>query len=179
MKYLMARIVVFICMVLALILLIVSIDFPDVCKHENIGKRFYFQPENSTTSSYVETYCKGCDTNYGSGLRGYYGGSRTMFEGAITDTSYLDAIREHAHVDEIIGGEYYTISATVCSVAYGYDRNRISCVVQKELTIVYFVVDFKEPIESVDSGDVITFCGRYYDMGCWFTDCELIEKEVS
>ena len=139
-------------------------------KHEH-GKIFSFQPQGSTAASNVRPFCENGDHYY----LGY-----TLFRGTPDDVSYLEVIREHGGGKEIVGGEYYTITATVVLGDYDFDRTRIRCEVRSDGIIVNFSVDFQEVFEesvaSFDSGDEITFRGRFYDEGCGFTDCELITE---
>jgi hypothetical protein len=41
---------------------------------------------------------------------------------------------------------------------------------------VEFREEFREQIKLTEEGAEITFRGRFYDVGCGFTDCELIIK---
>ena len=156
------------CIVVVVLLLIIFTPTP--CDREH-GKIFSFQAQGSTALSNVRPWCK-------SGKCSYLGYS--LFQGTPTDTSYLDVIRKYIDDDEIIGGEYYTVTAIVTCADYDFTRTRISCKVQTDDIIVGFSVDFQEEFEEVvgllKEGDEVTFRGRFYDEGCGFTDCELIVK---
>jgi hypothetical protein len=138
-------------------------------KHEH-GKIFSFQPKGSTAYDYVKPWCKSRECVY----PGY-----SLFRGTPSDTSYLDVIGEHIDSDEIIGGEYYTVTATVTLADYDFARTRLGCKVQNDDIIVYFSVDFREEFEDavglLEEGDEVTFRGRFYDVGCGWEDCELIK----
>jgi hypothetical protein len=88
------------------------------------------------------------------------------------DKSYLEAIKEHSDGNEILPGEYYTVTATVPMGLSGI------CEVENEDYIVRFHVafndEFIELVNSIDDDAEITFRGRFYDTGCGFTDCELL-----
>ena len=178
-KFLIARIIVFIGMVIGIIVLVKSINLPETCKHEHIGKIFIFPELDSTSQGYVKTYCVGCDTYYGDGeYMGYYGGTKQFFRGTPSDTSFLEALSEYSDEKNIIAGEYYTITAIVTRTAYDYAKTRIRCKVEIEDVSAEFFVDFREEvINLMQEGEEITFRGRFYDTGCGFTDCELIEME--
>ena len=106
----------------------------------------------------------------------------SIFKGTPVDQSYLEAIKEHSDGVEIIPGEYYTVTATVPLGYYGYldDDLWLGCRVENEDFVVGFNVKFREEfaelVKSVEDGDEITFRGRFYDVGCGFTDCELITE---
>lgn len=134
------------------------------------GKAFSFQFQGSTAMSYVRPYCEHPGHVY----------ITSCFRGTPNDLSYLEAIRAHSDSDEIVWGEYYTITATVVLADYDIMRTRLRCRVESENIIVVFSVDFREEFEglvdSIQEGDTVTFRGRFYDNGCGFTDCELITK---
>jgi hypothetical protein len=137
------------------------------CEHE-MGKQFSFQPQKSTAASHVKPYCKNCNNSFG----------YTMFRGTPDDLSYLEAVRAHSDRDEIVGGEYYTVTAVVTLGDYQVTETRIRCKVESGNIIVGFSVKFREGFEEsvalLEEGDEITFRGRLYDEGYGFTDCELI-----
>lgn len=139
-------------------------------EHKHV-KIFSFQFQGSTASSYVKPWCK-------SGR--CYNLGYTLFRGTPSDLSYLDVIKEHIGVDEIVGGEYYTVTAIISVADYNFQKTRISCKLQNEDIIVGFSVEFRDEFEDavslLDEGDEVTFRGRYYDEGCGFTDCELITE---
>ena len=142
----------------------------DKCEHENVDEYFSFQFQNSTASSDLKWICADC----------YKEMNRARFRGTPTDTSYLEAIAEHSNESDIVGGEYYTITATVTLADYDHTKTRITCSVRNEDTVVGFSVEFKEEFEeivsSIQEGDEVTFRGRFYDVGCGFTDAELITE---
>ena len=149
---------------------------PEKCEHEGKVTMYSFTSYNSTAQSSVRPYCRDCGERF----------QHQLFEGTPVDQSYLEAIKVHSDSDEIIPGEYYTITATVPQgYNYGsYDSPRpwLNCQVENEDFIVGFNVDFKEEfrevIKSIEKGEEITFRGRFYDEGCGFTDAELILDEV-
>ena len=156
------------CLIAVLLSLIVF--SPGKCENEDLFDIFHFQHQGSTALSYVEKHCENCNTDHGI--------SRTTFRGNPTNISYLETLIEHSDGEEIIGGEYYTITAIVTLPDFDLNKTRIKCKVESANTIVLFSVEFKEGFEDsvglLQEGDEITFRGRYYDVGCGFTDCELL-----
>lgn len=160
------------CIVLVIVLLIVLT--PKQCDHEDTRMFYSFASENSTASSYVKEICNEC------------GESITrpgLFKGTLVDQSYLEVIREHSDGSEILVGEYYTVTAIVTLADYSsVDKPSINCKVENEDYIVSFNAEFREEFaeavyyESLEEGDTITFRGRFYDVGCGFTDCELVDE---
>ena len=149
--------------------IVVVACIPEPCEHETI-KIFYFTDKDSFGSSSFRRFCPKCHTYFSSG----------NFRGTPNDPSYLEAIKAHSDGEEFIGGKYYTISATV---NHHYDnsyRTRIQCEVRGEGVMVKFYAEFREEFNDavalLDTGDEITFRGRFYDTGCGFTDCELIDN---
>lgn len=158
----------FICILSPIIFLIVFT--PEPCEHEEVT-RYVFADYDSSAMSDVCGYCRKCDER----LTTY-----SLFKGELVDKSYLEAIREHSDADEIIPGEYYTVTVTVPLGFYGYGSDTVwlTCEVENEDFIVRFSAEFreefKEQVSSIQKGEEITFRGRFYDVGCGFTDCELI-----
>lgn len=154
----------------ALILIVMIVVCNNACTEHEKGKIFSFQHQDSTATSYVKPYCENCNNYFRS----------TIFRGTPTDTSYLSAIEEYSDGDEIVGGEYYTVTATVAVADHDLTKVRIQCKVQKDNIIVVFSVEFQEEfaeaVGSLKEGDTVTFRGRYYDEGCGFTDAELITE---
>lgn len=136
------------------------------------GKKFSFQFQGSTAASYVKKYCN-CNKHV------YIA---STFRGTPNDLSYLDTIRDHSDSDQILWGEYYTITATVALADYDINRTRVNCHVRSNDIIVNFSVEFRDGFEELinmyDEGDVITFRGRFYDEGCGFTDAVLITEQT-
>ena len=132
------------------------------------GKMFSFQFQGSTAMSYVKPYCEHPGHIYIS----------TSFRGTPNDLSYLEAIKANSDSDEIVGGEYYTVTATVALGDHDYIKTRIRCQIESEDILVGFSVEFREGFEeavgALKKGDTVAFRGRYYDEGCGFTDAELI-----
>ena len=160
---------VFVTMIVALVI----VATPKPCEHESAT--FYsFTSMDSTGQSRVNERCKKCN------VRLTYDSS---FKGTPIDQSYLSAIKENSDGDEIIPGEYYTVTATVPSgfTAYGSDSVRLYCKVENADFVIGFTAEFmeefSEQVRSVGKGDEITFRGRFYDEGCGFTDCEWIEEK--
>jgi hypothetical protein len=147
-----------------------NVHVSNKCEHEDVGKMFSFQPQNSTATSYVKSFCTNCDEKFG----------YKIFRGTPTDTSYLEPIKVHSDVSEIVGEEYYTITAIVTLADYEFNKTKIRCEVQSENVEVNFCAEFREEYEEsvalLQEGDIVTFRGRFYDDGCGFTDCELIAK---
>jgi hypothetical protein len=135
-----------------------------------MGKSFSFQSHNSTAMSHIEPFCENCNHYFG----------YTLFRGTPNDVSYLDVIKEHSDGSEIIGGEYYTITATVTLGDYEIDKTKLRCKVAGESIIAVFSVEFREEFEEqvdlIVEGDEIVFRGRLYDEGFGFTDCKLINN---
>lgn len=150
------------------VILLLIIFTPPKCEHREMGKRFSFQSLNSTATSTIKPYCKNCNHSFG----------YTRFKGTPDDTSYLEVVCEHSNVDEIIGGEYYTMTAFVALGDYEFNKTKIICRVENEDITVAFSVEFRAEFEEevgvLEEGDEVTFYGRFYDTGCGFTDCELI-----
>lgn len=133
-----------------------------------IFKTFGFQFQGSTAYNYVKWTCKSCSVHY----------SPRIFRGTPSDTSYLELIKKIASEDEIIGGEYYTLSVLVAVRDFDAKRVRIQCKVEDESFRVGFSVEFREEFEDAINklveGDKITFRGKLYKDGFGFTDSELI-----
>lgn len=148
----------------------------NVCRHENIGKIFSFPSKDAVGQGTIRTYCIDCNFYRGGERYGYYPEHVYTFNGNPKDTSYLDTIKEHSDENEIVGGGYYTVSATVSEPTPF--STQIWCQITSETTIVSFSIKFRDELKDVvgllQRGDEITFRGRFYDTGCGFTDCELI-----
>ena len=155
--------------VILMVVIALVIFTPPKCEHTQITKHFSFQFQGSTASSNVRQYCEECNS---------YVDNPSLFKGNPEDLSYLEVVKAHSDGDEIVGGEYYTMTAIVTLGDYDTQKTRINCRVQSENIIVWFSVEFREEFEDavtlLQEGDEITFRGRYYDTGCGFTDCELI-----
>ena len=167
MKYLSS--VVCLCFVVVIALVIASACL--VCEHEDTWMVYSFAPYEGTEYSYVKEVCKECRANV-------YRPS--LFKGTPTDQSYLELIRADS---EILPGEYYTISAKVSVKFYNpstSQRVSIRCKVESEDIIVGFSVEFREEfreqVKLIEEDDIITFRGRFYDTGCGFMDCELLNN---
>lgn len=158
---------------LAIVLLIIGaivITGNNQCEHEDTRMLFVFHTEDG--KSYKRPCCKEC----------YEQLKRTEFRGTPEDTSYLSLIQEHSNSTEMVGGEYYTVTAKVSLEDYEPRKTRIRCRLENEEVIVVFLVDFRDEFEEavgvIEEGDEITFRGRFYNQGCGFTDCELVVSEV-
>ena len=155
---------------LVAVLFAIIILSPGKCEHEEMVKVFGFQFQGSTAASYWRKHCKNCDNRYAY--------PSNPFRGNPTDLSYLEALKEHIDGDEIVGGEYYTVTAIMTLGDYNIDKTRISCKVESNNIIVEFSAEFREEFEDLvdllKEGDEITFRGKFYEEGCGFTDCELI-----
>lgn len=164
MKYIIS--VITTCTVAVLLMLILFT--PPKCEHEGKGEIFSFQSPGSTALGYVKPYCENCNHYFG----------YTLFQETPDDFSYLEVIREHSDGEDIVGGEYYTMTAIVTLGDYDSMKTRVRCKVRNENIIVEFSVEFREEFEDavalLESGDEITFRGKFYDTGCGWTDCELI-----
>lgn len=138
------------------------------CRHGEWRKEYSFNSRGDTSPGigWVKEFCKDC---------GYYKGISYLY-GEPTDSSYLDLISESCGGVELVDGEYYTISAIVNNNI----PDRISCRVENEDIKVHFSAKFKDEykdvIESIDSGDEITFRGKFVEIGYDWTDCELISE---
>ena len=139
---------------------------PPKCDHEETITMYKFESYESPAYNYVRPVCKKCDK-----LLPY-----TLFKGTPKDSSYLEAFENES---EIVPGEYYTVTATVTSADYSIQDTHLGCKVENEKFIIHFGVDFREEFEEavdpIEEGDEITFRGRFYDNGCGFTDCELLD----
>lgn len=154
------------CIFLPIIFLVVFT--PEPCEHEEQGKMFAFQFENSTAASYIKPFCDDCYDYF----------EPKSFRGTPEDTSYLEVVKEYTGEDEILGGGYYTMKAIITLADYDTQKVRINCRIESEDVIVGFSVEFREEFEEsvslLTEGDEITFRGRLYDNGFGFTDAELI-----
>ena len=152
---------------------LVVVATPEKCEHADVVQRYVFARDDSTQYSTVQPHCAKCGESLA---------THSYFKGELVDKSYLQAIVEHSDGNEIVTGEYYTVTATVPLGFYGYtsDTVFITCEVENEGFIVRFNVEFreefKELVSSVEKGDEITFRGRFSDKGCEFTDCELLSR---
>ena len=142
---------------------------PEPCEHEEMARMYVF-PASFSEQGSTRQFCRECDEYF----------QYALFEGTLKDQSYLNAIKEHSDGDEIIPGEYYTVTATVHLGFYGHGSKSLwlKCQVENEDFLVRFTVEFREEfrelVESAEADQEITFRGRFYDEGCGFTDCELI-----
>lgn len=152
---------------------LVVVATPEKCEHADVVQRYVFARDDSTQYSTVQPYCADCGESLA---------THSYFKGELVDKSYLQALVEHSDGNEIVAGEYYTVTATVPLGFYGYTSDTVflTCEVENEGFIVRFNVEFqeefKELVESVEEGDEITFRGRFYEKGCRFTDCELLSR---
>ena len=145
---------------------------PEPCEHEDMVEMYSFTSYNSTAQNSVRNYCRDCDERF----------QHQLFKGTLVDQSYLEVFEPQIDGGEIVPGEYYTITALVTRADYGfglYDTPNVCCKLENEEFIVYFDVEFKaelnDIVKSITEDDIITFRGRFYDTGCGFADCELIE----
>ena len=143
------------------------------CDHEETYTKIVFTSYDSIDgTSHTRPVCKECCKNF----------QYTNFKGTPSDQSYLEVIRANSDGSEIIPGEYYTVTATVPLGFYGYTSDKVwlNCRVENEDYMVSFNVEFreefKEVVKLVEKKETITFRGRFYDVGCGFTDCELIDE---
>ena len=155
----------------AIIVVTLVTSVSEKCEHENMATMYSFSSYDSTAYSYTRPCCKDCGELF----------QYTNFKGTLVDQSYLGAIKEHSDGSEIVPGEYYTVMATVPLGYYAHTSNRVwlNCRVENEDYIVEFNVEFrdefKDAIKLIEKGETITFRGKFYDMGCGFMDCELIQ----
>lgn len=171
-KFFLARIVFTIVGMILLIILALVIFTPPKCDHTEKVGYFLFKTPNGTSNSSVKYYCADCDKYLG----------YNMFDNTPNDLSYLDVLRESNNGNDLIGGEYYTMSAIVSVGDYSSLTTSIRCKVKGNDNVVFFSVEFRDEFEDVvgtlNEGDEITFRGKFSDLGCSFTDCELINKEI-
>lgn len=143
------------------------------CDHNEKQRRFHFVAENSSANSDMAVFCKVC----GEQLTTY-----AQFKGTPDDKSYLSAFSGYIDSNEIIPGEYYTVTAAVRGEFYGIriEEPRLACQEENDDYEVLFSVGFKEEyrdlISSVKEGEEITFRGKFYTEGCGFSDCDLISR---
>lgn len=142
---------------------------PGKCDHTNLKKDFSFQFEGSTAASSIKPICENCNQYF----------EATRFRGTPNDLSYLEVVKEYITADEIVSGEYYTMTAIVTTLDHDYRRVRIRCKVGNNNIDVFFSVEFREEFEeavsSLQEGQEITFRGKLYDTGFGWTDCELLQ----
>ena len=154
-----------------MIVALVIVATPEKCEHADVVQRYVFAHDDSTQYSTVQPHCAKCGESLA---------THSYFKGELVDKSYLQAIVEHSDRNEIVAGEYYTVTATVPLGFYGHtdDTVWLTCEVKNDNFIVRFHVEFREEFEelvkSVEKGDEITFRGRFGGKGCEFTDCELL-----
>ena len=157
--------------ILAVIVVIFIVFTPPKCEHTEKVEHFVFASEDSSAYSYVKHFCDVCDKSLGYGT----------FKGKPSNSSWIEVIKEHSDSDEIVGGEYYTMTATMTLGDYDFTKTRISCEVQSGNIIVHFSAEFKDEFEDaiklVEKGESITFRGKFYDNGCGFTDCALLDNK--
>lgn len=173
MRHIMSIISIMAMFVLLVVVLTVGIvSATPKCEHEEMGTWFSFQPQNSTAASSMKPFCINCNQSF----------DAEIFRHTPNDSSYLEAIKVHSDASEIVGGEYYTITATVVLEDYDTTKTKIRCEVRSEKVIVDFSVEFREEFEEsvalLEEGDEITFRGRLYDEGCGWTDSELISRRA-
>lgn len=158
------------CAMVLSIVFILSLGLIFKCDHENMGRVFDFQPENSTALNYVKSKCYDCE-------KGFH---TTLFRDAPPDDEYIDVIKEHCKDKTFISGEYDTITATVMFPDYDAIETKIQCYVQQGNTKVCFPVEFngeyEDEVSLLQEGDEITFYGKSSDTGLSWTDCELIAE---
>ena len=138
------------------------------CEHAETQMVYSFQFENSTAASSMKQVCKECKETL----------HIESFRARPTDPSYMTLIKEHSDSDEIIAGEYYTVTAIVSLGDYDSLKTRIDCKLENDDMKMVFSVEFREEFEEVvslvEKGDEITFRGQFYDTG--FKDAELISN---
>lgn len=119
------------------------------CDHNEKQRRFHFVAENSSANSDMAVFCKVC----GEQLTTY-----ARFNGTPDDKSYLSAFSGYIDSNEIIPGEYYTVTAAVTIDYYssGIEEPRLACKEENDDYEVLFSVGFKEEyrdlISSVKKG---------------------------
>ena len=170
--YYTARVLIVVAGMIAMGSCLVNVFTPD-CYHEN--ERYEYSLRTPTAQSghrgYKKRYCKDC---------GDYIGLVNLHSKS-PDISYLELIREHTDADELVDGEYYTITANVTRAKYGFEDS-ISCKVENDDIVVYFSVKFREEFLDAISytvlseGDEIAFRGKFDWWSCDWTDCELINN---
>lgn len=143
------------------------------CEHEDMVTMVVFASYTDISgTSHTRQVCRECGEAF----------SYQNFQGELADKSYLSAIKEHSDGIELIPGEYYTVKATVPLGFYGHSSKRVwlTCQVENDEYRVRFSVEFREEfreaVSLVEDKETITFRGRFYDQGCGFTDCELINN---
>ena len=160
--------VLFLCLLSPILFLIAAT--PEPCEHEDMVEWYMFSYHEHVSKHSVEPYCRDCG----------YSGRYRLFEGELVDKSYLQAIVENSDGNEIVPGEYYTVTARIPVGIYTPNSRVVlmGCEVENEDFIVRFNAvfreEFEEAVKSLEKGDVITFRGRFYETGCEFDDCELL-----
>lgn len=137
------------------------------CPHEEKFRHYSLNdiPEYST----IQFSCKKCNKSLG----------HSTFQGIPTDKPYLDLLREHCGVEELIGGEYYTITATI-TLSYYYGEVQVMCKIQNEDIAISFAAKFKDEFKDsvsyskLDEGSTIMFRGQFVYPCCDWLDCELL-----
>lgn len=159
-----------VCIVLVVVVLIAFT--PEPCEHEDLITWYSISSDDYSYST-VRPYCRDCGEAF----------QYQNFKGELVDKSYLTAITDHSDGNELVPGEYYTVTVTVPLGYYGYgsDQVALTCQAENEKFRIRFGVEFREEfreqVRSVEEGDEITFRGRFSDKGCGFTDCELLKVE--
>ncbi len=154
------------------VIILALVIFTPKCKHEEVREVYSFRSPGIISYKdigQIKRYCKDCD---------YYLGIYYLY-GTPVEKPYLDPLREYSGENELVDGEYYTMKAIVTSDYLDRSNQRIYAKVQNENVTLSFSVAFKagyeEELESLQSGDEITFHGKFDGVGYDWTDCELIK----
>ena len=142
------------------------------CKHEQKYLDYSFGEEADSMNN-VTLICSNC----GHSFRIYNG-----LKGLPVDTSLLSAFDGCISPAEIEPGGYYTVTA-VAPIDFSQleDEPVLNLRVKNDGYEVNFHARFKDEyfdlIQKNKKDEQITFYGRFFDTGCGFYDCELINTE--
>ena len=153
---------------------VVGIVSVNKCEHTRVETVFSFSSYDST--GYYDYFYVRCDDCYEK-LK------QTLFHKEPADTSYLRVFEQFNNGNDLVRGEYYTIRGTVSLKFYDLrpsEKLRIRCQVEVDGIIVGFSIEFREEfrerVKLLEEGDEVTFRGKFYDIGCGFSDAELITE---
>ena len=155
---------------IAIIIVIISviagvIGIATKCDHD-IGTEYDFVPPNAYMYGSIRPYCQICGDKF----------RYQHIEGRLKDETYFELIAKYTDGNELVPGEYYTVTAIA---NYVYDSgDEISLKLEDDRFLIHLPVTFQEEfweqVKSVEKGDEITFGGKFTAIH-GFTDCELID----
>ena len=159
--------VILFCIFIPILFLIVFT--PEPCEHEETKAILVFTFNEDKYNNSKIVICKKCNDDI----------KRIDFKGIPEDISA--SVKECMGANEIIAGEYYTLSATVFLANYDTPKTSLLCEAEngdvKIRFIVNFLDEFEEAVSNIKEGNKITFRGILKDAGIGFSDAELLGKD--